>query len=101
MNVFWVGVLGGLFVELITLAAAYESGQRLPERYGRVGFYAVRVALAFAGGVLALVYNVNNFPAALQIGASTPALLAALATVRRPPDQVNGGEPKADANTRA
>lgn len=49
-----------------------------------MGFYVVRLLIAFTGGVLVEVYRVNNLPAALQIGASTPAVLAALVTFRRP-----------------
>jgi hypothetical protein len=84
-----VGVMGGLAVELIALAAPYDSGQPFRDKYRRISFYLVRGAIALTGDLLALIDNVTNFPAALQIGASTPVLLAALSTVR----SGNGGNP--------
>jgi len=84
LDIFWIGVIGSLAVDLVAVAAIYEAGAVFPSKYKKVGFYLTRAAIALAGGVLVLVYNVNNLPAALQIGASTPAVLAALATVRRP-----------------
>ena len=77
----------------MAFAAIYDSGGAFPAKYKKLGFYIVRGIIAFIGGVLAEVYNITNLPAALQIGASTPAVLAALATVRQGP---GGGERRND-----
>jgi hypothetical protein len=87
LDAFWVGVIGSLAVELVAFSSIYDTGGPFPDKYRRIGFYVSRLLIALAGGVLVEVYHVNNLPAALQIGASTPAVLAALATVRRPPGQ--------------
>jgi hypothetical protein len=95
LDAFWVGVIGSLAVELVAVLAVYDADGQFPAKYRRVGFYVVRLLIAFTGGVLVEVYRVNNLPAALQIGASTPAVLAALATFRRPQSQ--GQAPPSDS----
>src|SRR5205809_1608012 len=87
IGAFWIGVLGSLAVELVAVAAIYDAGGAFPPKYRSLWFWLVRGLIAISGGILVLVYNVNNLPAALQIGASTPAVLAALATIRRPPNE--------------
>jgi hypothetical protein len=87
---FWIGVIGSIAVELVAVAAIFEAGTTFPPKYRNPWFYLIRALIAAAGGILVLIYNVGNLPAALQIGASTPAVLAALATVRRP--QGGGGD---------
>jgi hypothetical protein len=87
LGAFWIGVIGSLAVELVALLAVYEADDRFPDKYRHIGFYVTGILVALMGGVLVEIYRVNNLPAALQIGASTPVMLAALATVRRPPGQ--------------
>lgn len=89
---FWIGVIGSIAVELVAVAAIYEAGVPFPAKYKSALFWVVRGLIAIAGGILVLVYNVNNLPAALQIGASTPAVLAALATIRRPQGEASRGD---------
>jgi len=64
---FWVGVLGGIGVDLIDFAVAYEKG-KITDKFHKVGYYLLRLAIALTGGCLVEIYNVNSAPAALQLG---------------------------------
>ena len=52
IDVFWIGVIGSLAVDLVAIAAIYESEAKFPEKYRRWGFYLVRGLIALTGGVL-------------------------------------------------
>lgn len=88
ISLFWIGVVGSLSVELAAFAGHYDTASgKHPEKYKKLGFYVVRLFLAFVGGVLVVVYGVTTAPAALQIGASASALVLALAKQSTPPPQ--------------
>jgi len=77
---FLYGMGGSLAIELLTLYELYQvEPVRLPERYRRFWFYVIRLLLAMAGGALAVVYEINKPRLAVNIGASAPLLLQALA----------------------
>lgn len=76
---FACGLLGSVSVELLYVLKVYQSGRRFPSRYGKVGFWIVRSALAVIAGVLSSLYNPSSLILALHIGASTPLLIAAFA----------------------
>jgi hypothetical protein len=78
VNLFWVGVLGALLVEIAVFCGHYDN-DRHPEKYRKAGFFLSKLALAIGGGFLVVIYGVNSAPAALQIGASASALVLALA----------------------
>lgn len=76
---FW-GFSGSLAVEVVTLVQYYYSpGGDLPDRYGRFGFYVVRLLLAAIGGALAIGYKINNPILAINIGAATPLIIQSFA----------------------
>lgn len=80
---FQIGVLGSAAVELVAIITIYDSNvANFPQKYKSIWFWLVRICVAVIGGFLAVVYNVNNLPAAFQIGASTTALVAAITTSR-------------------
>ena len=85
VNIFFVGVLGAIAVEIVAWAGTYDTGQTLPEKYRKFGFYASKASLACIGGFLVVVYDVVNLPAAMQIGASVSAMVLALSRRESPP----------------
>lgn len=82
-NYFFLGMFGSLAVDLVAFASAYDKEEPLPKKYTKVGYYIVRALLALTGGSLVVIYGIDTPFGALQIGASTPALLNALAVVAR------------------
>ena len=78
LHLFWVGVVGSAAVDVVAFAAHYDQSSR-PEKYRRPGFYIARIMIALIGGFLVVIYGVASAPAALQIGASTPAIILAAA----------------------
>ena len=94
--VFWWGVLGSAAVEIVTLLAYYEHDGELPPRYRQIGFWIVRLMLAFLGGGLAVAYEITKPLLAANIGAATPLIIKAFAEGLRPPgetDPTPGGSP--------
>jgi len=74
------GFLGSLAVEVITLYQAYHSRRiSIPERYKRVGFWVVRFFLSLIAGGLAVAYEIDRPLLAVNIGASAPLIIQALA----------------------
>lgn len=74
---FW-GSRGSAAVELITLLQIYHGPMiRMPERYRRKGFWAVRLLLSIMAGGLAIGYKLDNPIVALNVGAATPSILIA------------------------
>ena len=84
IDLFWVGVMGAVAVEVAAFAGHYDK-ERIPSKYTKLGFYAIKLALALIGGVMVNVYGVTTAPAALQIGASASAVILALARYETPP----------------
>lgn len=88
VDLFWVGVLGALAVELAAFAGHYDHASH-PPKYRQFGFYVSKFLLAAVGGVLVVVYGITTAPAALQIGASASALVLALGRKETLPKDVN------------
>jgi hypothetical protein len=57
----------------------FHRSSRLPARYYSPLFWIIRFFLACAGGGLAVAYKIENPVAAVQIGASAPLIIKALA----------------------
>jgi hypothetical protein len=77
--VFGVGFLGGLIGDLVVI---FGSRQYQPPGYLKSRFYRVCViSMAAAGGLLTSLYGIHQVQAllALNIGASAPLILKALA----------------------
>lgn len=81
LEVFSCGFGGSAALEVL---AAYQfyidpSQGGLPQRYKMWGFWFVRVLLACMGGGLAVAYEIDQRILAVNIGASAPLIMAALA----------------------
>lgn len=74
IDLFWVGVIGSLAVEVVAFLAHHEGGA-LPSKYQKISFYIARAALALLGGFLVIAYGIESPVVALQIGASASAIL--------------------------
>ena len=91
-NIVVCGMGGSVAIELVTLLEEYQKEPlKLPERYRRLGYYVVRTLVAFAAGGLALAYEIDKPLLALNVGASAPLLVQALA--RGLPEGSAEGEP--------
>jgi hypothetical protein len=78
--IFVMGCAGSLSVEIIDLYAVYQQEHiSIPERYKRVGYYIVRLALTIIAGSVALAYKIENPLLAINIGAATPVLIQTFA----------------------
>ncbi len=80
---FLAGFFGSAAVELVTMDELFRRSARLPARYRKWSFWLVRLFLAFAGGALAVGYNIQNLVAAAQMGASPPTMIKSLAKFQR------------------
>ena len=81
-QIFAVGAFGGLLIEILRLWKIRES-EKLPDYYGKALYWYITLAMVVAGGVLAVLYGFEGERQALMvlnIGASAPALIGALAT---------------------
>ena len=77
LDLFWVGVIGSLAVEIIASLGHLDEGG-FPPKYKRISFYLLRAALAGMGGFLVVAYSIEHAMAAFQIGASAPVILLSL-----------------------
>ena|ERR1017187_4525166 len=78
--IFTCGFLGSLGVELVSLLQVFHTEPiTMPERYRRPLFWLLRFILALAGGGLAVAYEIEKPLLAINIGASAPLILQALA----------------------
>jgi hypothetical protein len=80
---FW-GFGGGVAVEVALLYQSYLQPSAWPERYEKIGFWCVRLALAVIAGFLAVGYGVQSPILAANIGASAPLILKTLAEGLKP-----------------
>jgi hypothetical protein len=80
IEVFALGTLGGALVELVRWYKLRDAPQ-YPIYAKKFGYWVVTFLMVVAGGVVATLYGLDQYhPAALvNLGASTPAILAALA----------------------
>lgn len=77
---FVFGAGGSVAVEILNLYRYYEvRGGRLPQRYRNPYFWLVRTLLAGVAGGLVIAYQVDTPILAVNIGASAPLILQALA----------------------
>lgn len=90
IDLFWVGVIGSLAVEVVAFLAHHDDGP-LPQKYRKISFYFARAALAFVGGFLVIAYSIEHPVAALQIGASASAILLSFSKKEPPPGPGDGG----------
>ena len=79
LRVFLCGVFGSVIVEALIILRYYQKPGRFPKRYGKKGFWAVRIVIALAGGVLAVLYSPASLLLAAHIGASTPLIISTMA----------------------
>ena len=86
------GLVGSLALEIVDINEVFQVQQiTIPERYKRVGYWIVRLCLAFMGGVLAVASNTQTPYSALAIGAAAPLVIRALPYVR---NDREGPQPK-------
>ena len=79
-ELFLCGFAGSIAVDVVTAAKVYDSHQIvIPERYRRVMYYVVRLALAVIAGGLAVAYDIDKPLLAANIGAATPLIVQAFA----------------------
>jgi hypothetical protein len=94
LAIFLWGAGGSVAVEIVTLWGYYEQGAgQLPARYRQVGFWIVRLLLAIMAGGLALAYEIQKPLLAVNVGASTPLLIRALAQGLRPKTDLKSAAP--------
>ena len=91
-QLFWFGALGGFFTELLGHYKMRETAPDAFPKYLKSPYYwVVTVLMVLSGGGLAAIYAVSKINltaiAAVNIGASAPLILGALA--RRPPPEIN------------
>jgi hypothetical protein len=91
-TIFSCAVGGSLAVELVALNEVYQAQRyQLHWRYRKVGFYIGRLLMACVAGWLAIVYEIDKPLLAVQVGASAPLLLRALARGMLPPANPRSG----------
>jgi len=88
------GFGGSIAVEVITLYQLLQSQDELPQRYRKIPFWIVRLALAMIGGALTVAYEIQKPLLALNIGASTPIIIQTLTQGFRP----SSGSVKGEVN---
>lgn len=83
LSAFLWGFGGSVAVEIVSVAQQIDvicdGGITLPARYGRCIFYIIRLLLATIAGGLAVAYQIDRPLLAINIGASTPLIVQALA----------------------
>jgi hypothetical protein len=81
MQVFLVGFLGGVLLEIVHWYAVRKDG-RLPDYVGNVQYWVASLVMALAGGGLAVLYFGSRAEGivALHVGLSAPLILQKLAT---------------------
>lgn len=86
---FLFGCAGGLALELLRWWKLRESDQ-FPEFSKRWIYWALTIAMIIMGGLIAVAYGTDSTNAvlAMNLGASAPAIIGALAT---PPKGTQGG----------
>ena len=80
MTVFLVGTIGGALAELLKWFQLRES-PNLPDYAHRPLYWIVTVLMALAGGLLAVIQNIDasDLLLALNVGLSAPLILKGLA----------------------
>lgn len=86
IEIFLGGAAGGLLAQLANWYALRDS-PNLPEYMKKTFYWIVTIAIIAAGGVLAILYGTTNVSAllAVNIGASAPLIIKALAATTPPP----------------
>jgi hypothetical protein len=81
LQIFGLGALGGCLVELVRWWKLRTAAE-FPEYARKFGYWAITLLMIIAGGIVATLYGLDSSDAAalVNIGASTPAILAALAS---------------------
>jgi hypothetical protein len=81
MQVFLVGFLGGVLLEIVHWYAVRKDG-RLPDYAGNVQYWLASLVMALAGGGLAVLYFGSRAEGivALHVGLSAPLILQKLST---------------------
>lgn len=80
ITTFLYGVLGNVGVEVLTMLYYFQNDQPLPLHYSEWSYYCLRGVIGLIAGFLTVAYGVRGKPLlAINIGASTPLILHALA----------------------
>jgi hypothetical protein len=83
MRTFIFGLLGVIFIDVISFYRIYESGQAIPRRYRKAGYWLVRLGVAIVSGGVAVISGANTDYIAFQIGMSTPLIITYLSSSAR------------------
>lgn len=87
LETFIWGFLGSLAIEIVNIYQVFQDeNPKMPSRYKSYLFWFVRLMLAIIAGGLAMAYKIDNAILAVNIGASTPLILQALAKGIQPPN---------------
>lgn len=91
-QLFWLGVLGGFFTELLGHYKIRETAPNAFPKYLKSPYYwVVTVLMVLSGGCLTAIYAASNIDlaavVAVNIGASAPLILGTFA--QRSPPNIN------------
>jgi hypothetical protein len=76
--IFLCGFGGSIAVEIVLLYRCFQNEPFVvPEKYGKVAFWVIRLFLAMVAGGLAVAYEIHKPLLAVNIGAATPLLISA------------------------
>ena len=91
-QIFAVGALGGVFVEILRWWKIRES-PNLPAYARSPLYWAVTILMVLSGGILAVLYGTNQRNALMvaNIGATAPALIGAFTTKSKTGSRVTRG----------
>jgi hypothetical protein len=88
------GLLGALAMELVGIYRLYKVGKPMPPRYGSILFWLIRGWVMVCGGAVAVGYSLSGLTIssllAVNLGATTPLLLAELVQLAPEPESEAG-----------
>ena len=82
--IFLVGVFGSLVIEVAAIVKCYHKERPFPARFRQKGFYFWQFIISLVGGFLVVAYDITNPVLAMQVGASAPTILLAMARTDQP-----------------
>jgi hypothetical protein len=77
--IFFVGMFGSIVIEVAAIVKCYHKEQPFPDRFRQKGFYFWQFIISLVGGSLVVAYDITNPVLAMQVGASAPTILLAMA----------------------
>lgn len=76
---FFIGMLGSIVIEVAAIVKCYHKEQPFPDRFRQKGFYFWQFIISLVAGFLVVAYDITNPVLAMQVGASAPTILLAMA----------------------